>query len=130
MTSAGEITPPIAWAASWCTTPETGSYIDPVEEAARRDAALGELGLLVLRFAQILRHLAAEVLIDAHDLQLSTADIGSRLGDRRHGLPALAFELCRLALQGRDPRQGNKMLVVEALNPFDLAGDEVQVLGL
>ena len=68
MTSAGEITPPIAWAASWCTTPETGSYIDPVEEAARRDAALGELGLLVLRFAQILRHLAADDLIDAHHL--------------------------------------------------------------
>ncbi len=59
------------------------AHVDALELIFGRHLALDELANLALDFAQLARHLAAQILVDLDDLQLDLADLAARLRHRR-----------------------------------------------
>ena len=104
--------------------------LDSIQLILCRYAVLDKFGFLALRLVEFFHNLGTKVLIELYDLKLGFADLCLRLGDGRYHLPALAVDPCALALQGRQSRQRHQPLVVQILDPFELARDQVDLTRL
>ena len=85
--------------------------VDALQLILGRDLALDELGDLGLDLAQLRGDLAAQILLDLHDLEFGLADLALGLGDRRDELAALAAKPGLLALQRVDAGDRNEVLL-------------------
>src|SRR5712664_4666153 len=104
--------------------------LDPLDNITGRDATLFEFGFLALRLAELLDHVGTKILIELYNLKLGFANFCFCLGDSGDQLPALAFDPCGLALQGRQPRQRYEPLVIQILHPRKFPCDQLQLLPL
>ena len=102
--------------------------VDALELVLGRDLALDELGDLVVDLAQILADLAAQVLVDLHDLQLGLGDLALGLRrSRRSSCAALAFEARRVALQRREARDLHQVLAPQLAHAVELLLDQLDL---
>ena len=88
---------------------------------------LDQLGLLVLGFADILRHLVSKIVIDFDYLKLCFTDLRLCLRDGRHHLATLAIKTRGLALQRRLACEGYETLLVKTLHTLEFAGDQLML---
>ncbi len=97
----------------------------------RRHLPLDELSDLVGGLAQVLRHLADEILVDLDDLQFDLGDLSQDLRLRSNELPLLAGKAGGVPLQNREAGNADKILAVEMANPdqFPLNEFNLAVLG-
>ena len=103
------------------------AQLDPLELVLGRRDALLELGDLALRLAQVLEHLGAEILVELDDLQLGLADLAARARDVGDELAALALEPRLVALQLREARDGDQILLVEVGDADELLADQLEL---
>src|SRR5262245_26204030 len=109
-----------------------GADVDAHELIAGGHLALYQFGALGLDLAQVLGHLAAQVLVDLDDLQLDLGSLALGLGDGRDVLLALAVKPCAFALERREARNRNEILVPQLADAVELALDQpdLPLLGL
>src|SRR5262249_15860759 len=80
-----------------------GANIDTLQLILSGHLSFDELADLGFDFAQLLGHVAAEILIDLDDLQLDFGNLALDLGRRRYQLPPLSRKPGLVALQCREP---------------------------
>ncbi len=107
-----------------------GANVDPLELVFGGHLALDEFAEPAVELAQLLRHLAGEVLIDLQDLQLDLADLAARLRHREHRLRPLAGQPRGFALERDQPVDLHQVLAPELAHALELAPDQVDLLGL
>src|SRR5258706_15278010 len=103
---------------------------DPIEKISASDATLFEFGFLSFRLAKLLYNIGTKILIESYNLQLRFANFCLCLGDRGDQLPVFAFHPRGLTLQGREPRQRYKPLVIQFLDSRKFPCDQLQLLRL
>src|SRR5215510_2802850 len=106
-----------------------GADVDAHELVLGGNPALHQLGDLALDLAQLLGHLAAEILIDLEDLQLDLGGLALGLGDVGDELAALAGQAGRLALKLHPTLDRDEPLVPKLADAFELFVNEIN-LGL
>src|SRR5262245_18343914 len=102
---------------------------DALELVLGRHLALNEFANLALYFAQLARHLTAQILVDLDNLQLDLTDLAARLGYSRDRLRALALEACRLPFERDQSIDLYQVLGPECPHAFELALDQLDLLG-
>ena len=101
-----------------------GADVDALELIFGGDLALDEFAELGVDLAHVLGDLAAQVLIDLDDLQLSLGDLAFGLGDGGDQLPAFALEPRAVALERGEPGDLHEIVFPELAHAFELLADQ------
>ena len=104
--------------------------VDALELVLGSSHPLDKLGNLALRFAQVLQHFGAEILVELDDLQLGFADLGARARNVGDELTAFAAEPRLLALQLHETGNADKIFLVELGNANQFIADKRNLLFL
>src|SRR5262249_22183644 len=104
--------------------------VDAHELVLRRHAALHQFGALALDLAQLLGHLAAEILVDLDGLQLDLGDLALRLRDAGDELSAFAGDPYRFPLQLHQALDLHQVLLPQLAHAFEFAVDQLDLARL